>query len=131
MTVGILIITHDEIGETLLHTASQVLGACPLDTKVMSVNRDCEPVQLIERARGYLAELEKGNGVLVLTDMFGSTPSNIACKLIGENVSVVAGVNLPMLLRLLNYPSLSLVELVEKAVSGGREGIMDCRTHHF
>lgn len=131
MTVGILIVTHDEIGKTLLDTACLVLGACPLKTMVMSVNRDCDPEKMRRAARFSIEELDEGQGVLVITDMFGSTPSNIACSLMSDHVAVVSGINLPMLLRLLNYPGLSLTELVEKAVSGGREGIMDCRTHRF
>ena len=62
----------------------------------------------------------------VLTDMYGSTPSNIACRLTGTHTKVVAGINLPMLIRVLNYPRLTLTELAEKALSGGRDGIMYC-----
>ena len=59
--------------------------------------------------------------------MFGATPSNIACRLRDEiDVRVVAGVNLPMLIRVLNYPRLHIDELVHKAISGGRDGIVLC-----
>jgi PTS system ascorbate-specific IIA component len=61
--------------------------------------------------------------------MYGSTPSNIACRLHAQaNVRVVGGINLPMLVRILNYPRLSLDELVDKAVSGGRDGVLTCNT---
>lgn len=130
MTVGILIISHDEIGRSLLETAGNVIGACPLRTLNMSVSRDCEPERMVSLAKGHIHDLDSGDGVLVLTDMYGSTPSNIACALMEhDNVAVVSGVNLPMILRLLNYPGLTLDELVDKAVSGGKEGIMDCRPH--
>ena len=70
-------------------------------------------------------ELDTGDGVLVLTDVCGATPSNIACRLVSlGRVMVVSGLNLPMLMRILNYPNLSLEELAERAVSGGRQGIM-------
>jgi PTS system ascorbate-specific IIA component len=72
--------------------------------------------------------LDQGDGVIVLTDMFGSTPSNIATALTRDNehVTVIAGVNLPMLVRLMNYPRLSMAQLKDKALSGGREGIFSC-----
>jgi PTS system mannose-specific IIA component len=63
--------------------------------------------------------------VLVLTDLCGSTPANIACRLTQfDDVMVVAGLNLPMLIRVLNYPELSLAEMAERAVDGGRQGVM-------
>ena len=72
-----------------------------------------------------LDQLDEGDGVLVLTDAYGSTPSNIACRLgARRQVAVVTGLNLPMLLRVLNYPALPLDELKEKAVSGGRDGVL-------
>jgi PTS system ascorbate-specific IIA component len=70
-------------------------------------------------------QLDQGDGVLVLTDIYGSTPSNIASHLSSRpGVQVVAGLNLPMLLRVLNYARLDLATLAEKAVSGGREGVV-------
>jgi PTS system ascorbate-specific IIA component len=127
MSVGVLLVTHDQFGQSLLDVAVQTLGSCPLPVAVMSVNRSCDPDRMIFEAKRRLEVLNSGEGVLVLTDMFGSTPSNIACKLrMPDSVVVVSGINLPMLLRVLNYPNLSLRELQEKAVSGGREGIMDC-----
>ena len=81
-----------------------------------------------EQAQGMVQELDRGDGVLVLTDMYGSTPSNIAAGLQKEGkVSVVAGINLPMLIRVLNYPFLDLAALAEKALSGGRDGILPCK----
>lgn len=127
MTVGILIVTHDEIGEILMETAVSALGFCPTQCKLLKVRRASDPDDLVKCARSYCEQLNSGDGVLVLTDMYGSTPSNIACKLQNDaGTAVVAGVNLPMLIRTFNYPMLSLAELIEKAVSGGREGIMDC-----
>jgi PTS system ascorbate-specific IIA component len=74
-----------------------------------------------------VAALDDGDGVLVLTDMYGSTPSNVASSLGREDrVVVVAGLNLPMLVRVLNYPEDSLSALAEKAVSGGNRGILIC-----
>ena len=78
---------------------------------------------LAEHARKAAALLDHGAGVLVLTDMYGATPSNIALRLAGAKVRIVTGLNLPMLMRVLNYSQLGLDQLAEKAVSGGREGV--------
>lgn len=128
MSVGLLIITHGHIGEQLLETAKSMLGICPLQTAHLVVSGACDPDRLLEQAQRWCAELDGGDGVLVLTDMYGSTPSNIANRLlVGQaNVRVIAGINLPMLVRVLNYPSLDLHELVTKALTGGHDGILLC-----
>lgn len=127
MNVGILLITHDQVGQALLNTATATLGMCPLPVEVLEVRRGDSPELLLSRAKELVAALNCGAGVLVLTDMYGSTPSNIARALqVSKLVEVVAGINLPMLIRIFNYPRLSLVELTAKAVSGGRDGIFDC-----
>jgi len=127
MAVGILIITHDKVGQALLDNATATLGFCPLIAAIINVQRDCDTDCVTEQAKQLHRELQQGDGVLIMTDIFGSTPSNIACSLQNESLTaVVAGINLPMLIRVLNYPNLSLPELVNKALSGGREGILEC-----
>ncbi|HEB66724.1 MAG TPA: PTS sugar transporter subunit IIA [Gammaproteobacteria bacterium] len=126
MRVGLLIITHGDIGQSLLDTAVAVLGTCPLQTRTLSVPMASDTEAVEAEARRHVAELDRGDGVLVLTDLFGSTPSNIACRLRADRVAVVAGTNLPMLVRVLNYPELDLPSLVEKAVSGGQDGVVCC-----
>jgi PTS system ascorbate-specific IIA component len=124
MSVGILIISHDGIGPAILGTATLMLDDCPLQTKLLTTSRDCDPDQLTEDAIEQVEALDTGEGVLVLTDLYGSTPYNIAQKLISQrHVHVVSGLNLSMLIRVLNYPQLTLEELSEKAVSGGKDGI--------
>ena len=125
MSVGLLIITHDGIGPSLLGTTSYMLGGCPLNAKLLMASRDCEPIELTETAQDYIKQLDSGDGVLILTDQYGSTPSNIAAKLKNENIRAIAGLNLSMLIRVLNYPQLSLDELAEKALTGGRDGIVE------
>jgi len=128
MSVGLLIITHNQIGEAILENARNMLGYCPLLAHTLAVTAECNPDQLRERARMLAQELDQGDGVLVLTDMFGSTPSNIATSLGQEGrTAVVSGINLPMLVRVLNYPHLSLERITAKALSGGRDGILDCQ----
>ncbi|MDP1708951.1 MAG: PTS fructose transporter subunit IIA [Gammaproteobacteria bacterium] len=127
MTIGLLIITHNHIGDDLIATATAMLGLCPLSTEALAVTQNADPEGTLRKARQSVETLDQGNGVLVLTDIYGSTPSNIACQLIeGDRVQVVSGVNLPMLIRILNYPQLSLSELTEKALSGGRDGVLCC-----
>ncbi len=78
MSVGVLIISHDGIGPALLGTATLMLNDCPLQTKLLTVSRDCDPDQLTEDAVEQIEALDTGEGVLVLTDLYGSTPCNIA-----------------------------------------------------
>jgi len=124
MSVALLLITHSDIGKTVHEAAVSVIGSSPLRTRFLSIEINSKPDEMINKAQELAAELDTGNGVLILTDMFGSTPSNIACTLQNQNVVIVAGLNLPMLIRILNYPNLSLSELADKAVSGGQEGVM-------
>ncbi|HKK16588.1 MAG TPA: PTS mannose transporter subunit IIA [Gammaproteobacteria bacterium] len=125
MTVSVLIITHDGIGAALLGTATFMLNDCPLHTRLLTASRDCDPEELQADAIEEIRILDEGDGVLVLTDLYGSTPSNIA-RIISEknNVRAVSGLNLSMLIRVLNYPDMSLQQLVEKAISGARDGIV-------
>ena len=127
MTTGLLIISHENIGAALADTASLMLEMCPMALELLPVLPGCTPESLYDRALAAVRRLDRGGGVLVLTDMYGSTPSNVANRLAREsNVMVVAGLNLPMLVRVFNYPGLSLPELAHKAVSGGRDGIFIC-----
>ena len=128
MPVGILIITHGQIGEELLVTAKSTLGGTlPLNCRALSVSPNCDPDTQHKKAQTMLASVNNGSGVLILTDMYGSTPSNIANSLKNmENIEVVAGVNLPMFIRILNYSDLNLADITEKALSGGHDGIILC-----
>lgn len=129
MKVGILLITHGAVGKVLLQTAVDVLGVCPLSARALSAPAGCDPEKIHTEALAALKDLDGGDGILVLTDLYGSTPSNIACRLQQlSNVRVVSGLNLPMLIRVLNYPHLDVEELAHKAVTGGRDGVLTCRT---
>jgi len=127
MSVGLLIITHNQIGGALLATASHMLERCPLQSRVLEIDNSSNPDEINQQAREFIGQLDQGDGILVLTDMYGSTPSNTAAKLLcKDTVNVVAGVNLPMLVRVLNYADLTLEEITDKAVSGGHDGIVRC-----
>jgi len=126
MGVGILLICHNRIGEQLLETATDMMERAPMPTAELAVFQDDDPIDLLNRARKRVADLDQGEGVLVLTDMYGSTPSNIAHRLRDKGrVRVLSGVNLPMVVRAMNYPTLSLDEMTERVAAGGHEGIIE------
>ena len=123
--VGILLITHYKLGESLLECASHVLGQAPANIVALPVERDVDPDAALQAARTLLARVDEGAGVLVLSDMLGGTPANIASRLaVAGQVEVVFGVNLPMLVRAASYAAcLPLAEVKAKALSGGGEGV--------
>jgi PTS system mannose-specific IIA component len=122
---GILIIAHGTLGESLIHCASHVLNKRPARLRQLGVTAQDDPLLLLPQARALVKELDDGGGVLILSDMYGGSPSNIAAKLlIPGRVEGVAGVNLPMLIRALTYRDKPLATLLIKAVSGGCEGVM-------
>jgi len=125
MAVSLLVITHDTIGQSLVDTANSMLGVTPLHIDVFSVKKTTNPDDACEQAESLI---KNHTSTLVLTDMYGSTPSNIACHLRDkEHVRIVSGLNLPMLVRVLNYPTLDLDELVNKAITGGQDGVLTCK----
>lgn len=128
--VSLLIITHNNVGGALFDAATSVLGKCPLPYEILPVAQNCDPAKRLKKAQKYLDRLQHTDGVLVITDMFGSTPSNIASKLAKNNVIIITGLNLPMLVRIMNYPNLSLEKLADKAVNGGQTGIVIVRTNN-
>src|SRR3954467_2790304 len=100
--VGILIITHGALGESLIHSASHVMGARPTQLAHIGVSMDDDPQQVVPQALKLLQGLDPVPGVLVLSDVYGATPSNIAGRLLmPRKIEGVAGVNLPMLARAL------------------------------
>lgn len=127
MSVGLLIITHEGIGGALLRTATHTLRQCPAHVAVLEVPQDSRLESHRARARSMLEQVNQGDGVLVLTDLYGATPGNIAAGLQnGKDVIAVTGINLPMVMRVLNYGQLPLAELAEKAIGGGRDCVFIC-----
>ena len=123
MKVGILIITHSDIGKQLLLTATSVFGRNPFRVEILSVDNYDQPNDVKELAEKYVNFLDNGNGVLILTDIVGTTPSNIASSIDYKNIKIVAGLNLSMILNVFNYPNDSLDDLSVKAIEGGTDGI--------
>ena len=123
--IGILLITHGTLGESLIHCASHVLNKRPPLLKQLSITAQDDPYNLLPQARALVKELDEGDGVLILSDMFGGSPANIGAKLlVPGKVEGVAGVNLPMLIRVLTYRDKPLAMAVSKAVSGGCDGVV-------
>lgn len=127
--IGVLVISHGAIGEALLSSAEQILGAKQARTAALGVSRNDNPDAVLERARALAARLDEGAGVLVLTDMFGATPCNVAARLLADGrIEGVAGVSLPMLVRVLSSRNGSLPAAVQRALSGGAEGVVHMNT---
>ena len=124
MSVGVLLITHEGIGSALLAVATRMLRQLPLRTEAFEVPFDADPDALLPQASAALRRVDGGQGVLVLTDLYGATPSNLAGKLarIGTPVRRVSALSLPMLLRVMNYAELDLEELPNVAAAGARNG---------
>ncbi|BEV73148.1 MULTISPECIES: PTS sugar transporter subunit IIA [unclassified Paludibacterium] len=123
--VGILLITHGNLGEVLAEDAYHILGRTWENLKTLSVDKSDDPDVKLAVARTLVQSLDDGSGVLVLSDMLGGTPSNIASRLIhAGKVEAVAGVNLPMLVRAVSYSQQPLDVVVSKAVTGGLEGVV-------
>jgi len=127
MPVSILLITHNGVGATLLEAATQTYGSLPLPAQVISIDYNADLVVSISQLRQTIKVIDYGEGVLVLTDVLGATPSNLAQAISAdESVYIVAGLNLPMLLSIMEDPKLDLMALAQKALSSGRDGVCQC-----
>ena len=119
MGAALLLITHDNIGKSLLSAAESMMGGFPISYKNLVITQHMDIEQGFKQANQLCRELDEGDGVLVVTDMYGSTPGNIAVKLLQDKSEIdkiiMTGANLPMLVRIMNYAHLSLAELAEKA----------------
>jgi mannose PTS system EIIA component len=123
--IGVLIVTHGEIGTALLESARQILGVEVPQVGTLSVWRQDDPDDLILRARELVEGIDAGDGVLILTDIFGATPGNVVSRLLEDGrIEGVSGVSLPMLLRVLTSRNGSLPAAVQRAKSGGADGVV-------
>jgi PTS system mannose-specific IIA component len=124
MTCGILLVTHPGIGSALLDVATRLLRHLPLKTEAFEVPFDTDLDALLPHASAALRRVDGGSGVLVLTDLYGASPSNLATRLaqLGTPVRRVSALSLPMLLRVMNYPEQGLDQLPATAAAGTRNG---------
>ncbi|HEY0906433.1 MAG TPA: PTS fructose transporter subunit IIA [Methylophilus sp.] len=123
--IGVLIIAHGDLGHSLIDCAAHVMGNRPAQLEHLEISKHDDPAEMLARAQAVVKRLDSGQGVLVLSDIYGATPCNIVTRLLTPNETEgVAGVNLPMLIRVLNYRQEGLHTCIEKALSGGRDGVV-------
>ncbi|MEY3067929.1 MAG: hypothetical protein RLZ27_370, partial [Pseudomonadota bacterium] len=123
--ISILLITHGELGKSLIECATHVLGDKPLFLESLSIENDCTHESMFKQISEKINLLDQGDGVLILTDIFGATPCNIITKIIKPGkVSAIAGVNLPMLIRTISYRNEPFDSLISKAIQGAQDGII-------
>jgi len=126
MSVGLLLITHGDIGEALISGATGILGFSPLQMESLSVAPSDSLEQITAKADTLISQFPNNSDILILTDLLGSTPSNVAGALQQHGkINVVAGLNLPMLIKILSHPSLTLQRLTELAIEGGQQGVCE------
>lgn len=123
--IGILVVAHGTLAESLIECATHVLGQRPPQLAALDFIGHADPDERQNALEARIDELDQGAGVLVLADMYGATPCNTLCRTLQPaHIEGVAGVNLPMLLKALNYrDTLPLPQLVERIISGGRASI--------
>src|SRR6478672_11172381 len=124
--IGILLVSHGAFGESLIHSASHVLGKRPLYLRQLGVTVHDDPDAILPVAQDLIRFLDLGSGVLVMTDLYGATPSNIASRLLERGrVEGITGVNLPMLIKALTHrEGATLEDLLETALGGALEGVV-------
>jgi PTS system ascorbate-specific IIA component len=128
--IGIFLLTHTTYGESLIQCACHVLNKRPLQIGQLGVSAQDDPLDALPLARDMLKLVDSGDGALILTDIYGATPSNLAMKLLEPGrIEGVAGVNLPMLLRAIAYRDKDMETLLIRTVAGGRDGVLNMLKH--
>ncbi|NJD34865.1 MAG: PTS fructose transporter subunit IIA [Betaproteobacteria bacterium] len=128
--IGIFLLTHGTYGEALIQCACHVLNKRPPQIAQLGVAAQDDPLAALPLARGMLKLVDTGSGVLILTDIYGATPSNLAMKLLEPGrIEGIAGVNLPMLLRVVAYRDRDMETLVTRSLAGGRDGVLNMLRH--
>ncbi|MBN9124647.1 MAG: PTS fructose transporter subunit IIA [Nitrosospira sp.] len=123
--IGMLIIAHGDLGNSFVQCASHIMGNQPPQLTHLRINAGDDPDVILSGALKLIRELDSGSGVLVLSDICGATPCNIGSRLVRKGkVECLAGVNLPMLVRALTYRHEPLAMASEKALAGGKEGVL-------
>jgi PTS system ascorbate-specific IIA component len=124
--IGIFLLTHSTYGESLIQCACHVLNKRPPQMAQIGIAAQDDPLDVLPLAREVLTMVDSGRGVLILTDIYGATPANLAMKLVEPGrVEGIAGVNLPMLLRAITYRDRDMETMVTRSVAGGRDGVLN------
>ncbi|OGT31450.1 MAG: hypothetical protein A3E87_03745 [Gammaproteobacteria bacterium RIFCSPHIGHO2_12_FULL_35_23] len=130
MNTEVVIITQKHVGTALVKAAKNIFGKLPMSITAVSVNYRVNPEILLSKLQRTIDKLNCDHEVLILTDLYGSTPSNIAnrlAELCKRHVKIIAGLNLPMLIKVLDNADLPLKYLAECAIQGGQRGVFDCQ----
>jgi PTS system ascorbate-specific IIA component len=123
--IGILVVSHEPLGTALLHCTRHIFGRLPVQLAALDVIPDEDPEAALHSAQELLKRINDGSGVIVLTDIYGATPARIAARLAEPNrVLVIAGVNLPILVKALTYRRGPLDEVSERLMQGVRDTIV-------
>jgi PTS system mannose-specific IIA component len=126
--VGVLLITHGGTGAALLAAAGHVLGAPQANAAAIAVAPADDRAAVLAEARRQIAILDTGDGVIVLTDVYGATPSNIGADLLKPGrVEGIAGVNLPMLVKALGSRALPLGQVLVQSLAAGARGLVNMK----
>jgi PTS system ascorbate-specific IIA component len=127
--ISLIILAQEDMAKGLLNAIEHVLGRIPPGLDIQPIDYH-ESQELLATALGErIRRLDQGDGVLILADVYGSSHTNAACRLLAPGrVELVSGVNVPMLLRVVSYRTLGMDELLRKAMSGGTEGIVRAGT---
>jgi PTS system mannose-specific IIA component len=123
--IGILIVTHSQLGDALIDAARFIVGTAPQAAAAVSIDLNQNVDRLRQKISDGLRQVRSSDGVLILTDMFGGTPSNLSYSFLEEGrVEVLTGVNLPMLIKALNTRErLPLSELAAELEVYGKKSI--------
>ena len=127
MSTSVLIITHNGVGQSICDTAAAITGDTVEKVKCLSIPAHLKPEDLgyyADQVRNSIELQDNADGLLILTDLYGATPNNLARYFSEENsIQVISGLNLPMLMRVLNYMHKPLSELADIAIEGAQKGI--------
>lgn len=127
MTIGLITITHNRIGAQITETAETILGPPPFAIRHFAIGPDDDPERMEQQVVQAISKMDTGDGVLIVSDLYGSTPCNIARRVsAAHRIRVVSGINLPMMFRIFGYATTGLDEITRKALDGGRIGVVEC-----
>jgi len=127
--IGVILLAQQYIGKGLADAATHMLGKRPEHLAELPVDYNQAPEALLNEIQNTIKQVDQGHGVLILADVYGATHTNTACRLLERGrIEMITGVNLPMLIRVINYRHQELEELIDKALSGGSGGIVCAAT---
>ena len=121
--VGILIVTHGKLAQELVETTRIIVGKNVENIVPITVDWNDDMSDIQKTISSAISKVDQGNGVLILTDMFGGTPSNISLSFLSEKVEIITGVNFPMLIKIVNVDRYSLKELAQMIHEQGKKSI--------